>query len=564
MLILALAVALNFTALASAQFETRGISLTNHYPSSIAVGDFNHDGNLDLAVVAGASYTNTVAILLGKGDGTFRQALNYTVGLGPYSIVAADFNHDGNLDLAVGSESTYIAILLGNGDGTFQMPAQTPPVPAFERFITVGDFNGDGKLDIVGRSDGNNITVLMGNGDGTFQPAVITQAPFSVTALGVGDFNGDGKLDVATAGDYTVNIFLGNGDGTFQYGASYPGGVSPNSIAVADFNGDQKLDLAVANSADAGVDVLLGNGDGTFQTRVDYSSPGPYWVTMADVNGDHKLDLVTANVSGFGTGTTVLLGNGDGTFQTGTFYPGIAEPVFVATGDFNGDGKSDLVVADNGYNDVVTILNTGVVAFSPTTPLTFPFQLVGTTSTSQTATLTNIGTTAMRIAQMMATGQFGMTSTCGSSVAAGASCTISAMFSPTSQGSKFGTVTINDSASSKPQVIELTGEATVVQLSPPSLTFPAQKVGTTSPAHLVQLTNQGAKPLNITKFQIDGYDYRDFSQSNNCGSTLNPKAPCTIRVAFTPVKTGPRTALVYIYDTGGGSPQTIPLIGTGN
>jgi Abnormal spindle-like microcephaly-assoc'd, ASPM-SPD-2-Hydin len=208
------------------------------------------------------------------------------------------------------------------------------------------------------------------------------------------------------------------------------------------------------------------------------------------------------------------LGNGDGTFQPGAQYPiPHKEASYVAVGDFNGDRKTDLAVTDNLNNDVVVLLNTGVVALLPTTPLAFPFQLIGTTSPPQTVTLTNTGATALHIANMKATGQFGLSSTCGSSVAPGANCTINVTFSPTSQGTKLGMVTINDSASSKPQVIEIGGAGTVVQLSPTALTFPAQKVGTTSSPQLVQLTNQGTTALNITQFQINGFNLKNFSQT---------------------------------------------------
>lgn len=212
---------------ALAQFETRGSFVANYSPSCIVVGDFNHDGKSDLAVTAGGSNSDTVAILLGKGDGTFEKALYYTAGVGAVFLVASDFNHDGNLDLAVASQSNYIAILLGNGDGTFQPATQTPPVQTFETFVGVGDFNHDGHPDLVALSQNGTISVLLGNGDGTFQNAIVTNPSFSVTAIAAGDFNRDGNLDLATAGSFgsgaSVNILLGNGNGTFQQGASYPG-----------------------------------------------------------------------------------------------------------------------------------------------------------------------------------------------------------------------------------------------------------------------------------------------------------------------------------------------------
>jgi hypothetical protein len=163
-------------------------------------------------------------------------------------------------------------------------------------------------------------------------------------------------------------------------------------------------------------------------------------------------------------GVSVLKGSGDGTFQTAVFYPAGKEPgieiSYLGTGNFNKDHRPDLIAVDYGFGRIITLLNTGVVTFSPTTPLSFSKQAVGTTSTPQTVTLTNAGTTTLTVSSMKATAQFGMTSTCSGRVAPGANCTISVTFSPKSKGAKSGTVTINDSASSKPQVIELSGTGT--------------------------------------------------------------------------------------------------------
>jgi len=435
--------------------------MANHGPNSIAVGDFNHDGTLDLAIAAAATNTANVVILLGNGDGAFREGSSYTAGTGAVSIVAADFNHDGNLDLAVANSlSNYISILLGNGDGTFRAGPQNPAVPQAVNFVTVSDFNRDGAPDLVAFSYAypHNLSIIFGNGDGTFQNAVVTDTSFDIQSLGVGDFNHDGKLDVVTAGNFTINVLLGNGDGTFQYGASYPSGESPASIAVADFNGDHKLDLAIASVAE--ISVLLGNGDGTFQTAVNYPTNFPLTVTAAVLTGSRKLDLVVAN-SIFPSGVSVLAGNGDGSFQPGVFYPSnMLTTENAAVGDFNGDRQADIVYANYEYESVTVLLNTGVVSYSPTTPLNFKKQAAGTTSPPLKVTLTNTGTTALRIASMKASAEFAVTSTCASSVAAGAKCTISATFSPTKKGPVQGTISIIDSASTKPQVIELLGTGT--------------------------------------------------------------------------------------------------------
>ena len=478
--VLVVACLASLTLAASAQFETRGSSLIQWEPFSVAVGDFNHDGKLDLALAAFS--TGQVAVLLGNGNGTFQAPVYYTVGFEPRSVAVADFNHDGNLDLAVtgfGTTTGIISILFGNGDGTFQ-PASDLTLDDYPTFVAVGDFNGDGIPDLV-TSDPPYISVLLGNGDGTFQPPINNKlfAPLTPDAIGLGDFNGDGKLDLAVAGQFggssEVDILLGNGDGTFQLGASYPIGASPQSVAVADFRGIGKLDLAIAGSGPA-VGVLLGNGDGTFQPQVFYPLPrgtGSDWVVVGDFNLDGKPDLATTEVGSFTSEVGVLLGKGDGTFLPVASYPAGTQDFSLAVGDFNNDLKPDFAVGDSNGNAAIVLLNTGVVSFSPTTPVQFPAQLVGGTSAVQTVTLTNTGTTALSISSIAIKGQFNLSSstTCAGSVAPGGNCVIDVTFQPLTQGLKSGLVSISDSASTKPQVIELMGAGTVVSLSPIATAF---------------------------------------------------------------------------------------------
>jgi hypothetical protein len=554
-----------------AQFETRSSSGVGLFrPISVTVGDFNRDGNLDIAVV---SYlpTGQVSIFLGNGDGTFRPGKAYAVAVQPLYAATASFRNNGILDLVVGdSLSDDVYVMLGNGDGTFQ-PAVAYPTNGRPEVVATGDFNGDGKIDIasVAGYACDCLEILPGNGDGTFGAPVV--APFTLLdyTIAVGDFNGDGNLDVATIGDtgFEVAILLGNGDFTFRQGDDYTVGSSPESIATGYFNRDDKIDLAVAVFEGVGVGVLLGNGNGIFQQPVFYDTWFPTSVAVGDFNGDGKADLVASNAGSaanlFASTVSVFLGNGDGTFQPGVMYPAGKEASYVAVGDFNGDHQPDLVVVDGSRDAAITLLNTGVAGFSPTTPLLFPFQLVGTSSPAQTVTLTNTGAAPLKISSLKATGDFHLTSTCGSNVPPGANCAINVTFAPTSTSTQSEAVIIEDSASTKPQAIELIGAGTVVQFTPALLNFASQKVGTTSAPQMVQLTNQGAAPLDISSVLLHGFHSQDFSATNNCPASLASKATCTISITFTPNNTGTRTALVYVYDNGGGSPQTVPLTGTG-
>jgi hypothetical protein len=278
-------------------------------PVSVAVGDFNGDGILDLAVAdqgTAPDYRDgSVSVLLGNGDGTFQAPRSFPAGSEPTSVAVGDFNGDGTLDLAVTNfiqTSDTVSVLLGNGDGTFQV-AQSYAVGIQPESVAVGDFNGDGipDLAVANRGTPNNYTnssvsVLLGNGDGTFQTArsfATGRAPYAVA---VGDFNGDGFLDLAVANNVgnSVSVLLGNGDGSFQAAVNYATGSSPASVAVGDFNGDGLPDLAVAGTG--GTRVLLGNGDGSFQTTYFSYGTGPSTsVAVGDFNRDGLPDLAVTN-----------------------------------------------------------------------------------------------------------------------------------------------------------------------------------------------------------------------------------------------------------------------------
>ncbi len=353
-------------------------------PTSVAVGDFNNDGKLDIVAVSGFLGSAGFSILLGNGDGTFQHYAFINAGMAPTSIAVGDFNGDKNLDVAISDNETTgngVYILLGNGNGTFGTPKPYASA-ADPRMVVVADFNGDHKLDLATvNSASGNVSVLLGKGDGTFPTHAEYTTEAGAVSIAVGDLRHVGKMDLIVGGQSNgnVNVLLSNGNGTFQAVSTkynVPGGV--DIVAVGDFNGDGKLDVAVTNGATAGlVTILTGKGTGILNPAIPATAfgtaNGPMGLASADFNGDGVADLVVVNNSSSFSGppigsVSVLLSNKKSMFAGRSDYSVSASGTSgayagIAAADFNGDGKQDLALGISPASTISVLLNSGTGTF---------------------------------------------------------------------------------------------------------------------------------------------------------------------------------------------------------
>ena len=346
---------------------------TGIIPEGVAVGDFTGDGRISIVTADNGfdPIPGDIGFLRGNGNGTFQQPVFLNVAPGgatARSVAVADLTGSGHLDIVSAVEGTDngVSVILGNGNGTFRNGVTYPHAAVTDSLslhVALGDFNGDGHPDIVitsflGTDPG--IDVLVNNGDGTFQPPTEILGGSATGVMTVGDFTGDGSSDLAfVSGLGGVAIFLRQPGGLLKAPTTLNTGAGTSSLQTADLNQDGTADLIVANAQTNTVGVLLGHGDGTFQPQATYAvGSKPQHVIAVDLLGNGILDLVTANQDA--QSLSVLLGNGDGTFQAARTValtaPSNYAPVRVVAGDFERNGSVDLVVLEASANGAAGLI----------------------------------------------------------------------------------------------------------------------------------------------------------------------------------------------------------------
>jgi CSLREA domain-containing protein len=467
-------------------------------PEAVAVADFNGDGKPDVAATAQGLFTGTgaVTILLGDGSGGFARAGDLTAARSARGIAAADLNHDGAIDLVVGSESeAAVRVFIGHGDGTFAaaVPYQTPSPPFG---VAAADLNGDGHPDLVAAS--GQVAVLLGTGDGGFLPARTFAA--AGTDVVVADMDGDGRADVVTSGA----VLLSNGDGTLQTGTSL--GVVGVSVAVADLNGDGRPDVVVPNHGGSNLWVFYGSGGGAFEAAITVPTcRQPWQPSVADMDADGRMDLVVS--CEFDSSVAVLHGNAAG-FDPAVLYGFAAFAEGIAVADINGDGSPDVAIADEIASTASVFLNKGD----------------GTLLASRTIPLRNSGTVAVHFSGLRLTGAdpssfFIEANACGSTLDPGQACVLVVGFAPQTPEPASAVLEIGDDAPDAPQHIALSGVGVA----------PTPTLAWTQPPAIAYGTPLGLSQLNATA-SVPG----TFAYSPPAGTVLNAGLNQTLSATFTP------------------------------
>ncbi len=415
---------------------------------------------------------------------------------------------------------------------------------------------------ITGRSSSPNYPTT----PGAFQPAsaggydaIFTIVDHTGTSLVYSTYLGGSAVDVAfvMAVDKIGNAYMIGR----SYSPNFP--VTPGA-AQSTLKGATNAIVFKFAPGDQAWPMLLNFGS---QTVGVTSSP---LTTQLTNSGTSTLTITSTSIMGTGAADYTQTANTCGS----ALAPGTSCSVtFTFTPSTTGTRSALFVFTDSAQNSPQNVSLTGVGSTSALTlmpaSLTYAAQLIGTNSPSQTATLTNTGTVAVNLTSIKTTAPFTQTNNCPANLTALASCTIQVVFTPTKAGAQTGTLTVVDDAPNSPQAVALSGTGTVVTFSPSSLNFGTQTKGTSSPPQTISMTNVGTAAIKISKIYVTGARVSSFviQNTSTCPmgtGSLGAGASCTIDVVFTPQLKGALNANVTALDTGGGSPQNVPMSGTGN
>ena len=382
-----------------------------------------------------------------------------------------------------------------------------------------------------------------------------TALNYSTYIGGSGNEYGSATAMIAIDGQTPPNIYItgyGNSrDFPVTQGAYQTKLAGSNDAFVAKF----------APSPNVGLSPAL-----NFGNQNDGTTSVPMTITVTNT-GNSTLDVSSVAISGTNASDFKQTNN---CTASGIAPQSTCSITVTFSPTISGTENATVTLADDAPDSPESTSLTGVgigagpaVTLSPTT-LTFASQLVNTTSPAQNVTLTNTGTGTLNITSIVPSGDFAETNNCGTTIAAGASCTISVTFTPRNVNTRTGTIAVTDNAPASPQMVSLSGSGTYLSWTPTSLDFGTVKVGSSSAPQTITFTNHAASTLLIKSITTTGLNNLDFTETNNCGSSLARQASCTITVMFTPLATGSRTGDVTISDfVGGVTSQSIPLSGTG-